>query len=177
LEEYKLRKIWIIVGVLGVAALALGAAGLAYAQSETPPPFMNPGYGPGMMGGRVRHGGGLANGEESLYHESMLESFAEALGIAIDQLEARLESGEMMWQIAEEEGVSEEEIFDIVQQGRQAMVEQAVEDGILSQEQAEFMGPRWQEGGFRGGYGGCMGYGYSNEEGYHRGPQGRWYAP
>ena len=91
-----MRKIWIIVGVLGVATLALGGAGLAYAQSETPPPFMNPGYDPGMMGSRVRHGGGLANGEEALYHESMLESFAEALGIAIDQIEARLESGEMM---------------------------------------------------------------------------------
>lgn len=166
-----MRKIWIIVGVLGFATLALGAAGLAYAQSETPPPFMNPGYGPGMMGSRVRHGGGLANGEEGPYHEFMLESFAEAIGIAVDQLEARLESGEMMWQIVEEEGASEEEIFDIMQQGRQAMVEQAVEDGILGQEQAEFMGRRWQEGGSGGGYGGCMGYGYGNEEGYHRGPK------
>ncbi len=171
-----MRKIWIIVGVLGVATLALGGAGLAYAQSETPPTFMNPGYGPGMMGSRGRNGGGLANGEEGPSHELMLESFAE-LGIAVDQLKARLESGEMMWQIAEAEGVSEEEIFDIMQQGRQVMVKQAVEDGILSQEQAEFMGPRWQEGGFRGGYGGCMGYGYSNEEGYHRGFQRRWNAP
>ncbi len=172
-----MRKVWIIVCVLGVATLVLGAAGLAYAQSETPPPSMNPGYGPGMMGSRGRHGGGLVNGEEGPYHELMFESFAEALGIAVDQLEARLESGEMMWQIAEAEGVSEEEIFDLMQQGRQEMVEQAVEDGILGQEQAEFMGPRWQEGGFRDGYGDCMGYGYSNKEGYHRGPQGRWNAP
>ena len=172
-----MRKIWIIVGVLGVTTLALGAAGLVYAQSETPPPFINPGYGPGMMGSGGRHGGGLANGEEAPYHESMLERFAEALGIAVDQLEARLESGEMMWQIAEAEGVTEEEIFDIMQQSRKAMVEQAVEDGILSQKRADFMGSRWQEGGFRGGNGGCMGYGDSNEEGYHRGPQGRWNAP
>ena len=172
-----MRKIWIIVGVLGIATLALGAASLAYAQSETPPPFTNPDYGPGMMGSRGRYGGGLAYGEEGPYHELMLENFTEALGIAGAQLEARLESGEMMWQIAEAEGVSEEEIFDIMQQGRKAMVEQAVEDGKLSQEQVDFMGSRWQEGGFGGGYGGCMGYGYNNEEGYQRGPQGRWNVP
>ncbi len=171
-----MRKIWTIVGLLGVATLTLGVAGLAFAQSETPP-FMNSGYGPGMMGSRGRHGGGLINGEEGPLHELMLESFSEAIGIAVEKLEARIESGETMWQIAVSEGVSEEEISDFMQQGRKAMVEQAVEDGKLSQEQADFMGSRWQEGGFRGGYGSCTGYGFSNEEGSHRGPQGRWNAP
>ena len=170
-----MRKIWIIVGVLGIATLALGTAGLAYAQSETPPPFTNSGYGPEMMGSRGRYGGGLVYGEEGPSHELMLESFAEALGIAVDQLEARLDSGEMMWQIAEAVGVSEEKFFDIMQQGRKTMVEQADGDGKLSQEQADFMGPRWQEGGFGEGYGGCMGDG--TEDSFNRVPQGRWNAP
>ncbi len=174
-----MRKSWIIVGVVGIAVLALGAAGLAYAQSDTPP-VTNPGYGPEMMGDRgsyVGMRGELAIGEDGPYHELMLESFAEALGIAVDQVEARLDSGEMMWQIAEAAGISEEEFLEIMQQGRKTMVEQAFEDGKLSQEQADFMGPRWQEGGFGGGYEGCMGYGYSSEEGYQQVPQGRWNAP
>lgn len=173
-----MKKIIVIASIAGVAVLALGIAGLAYAQSETPPPFTNPGYGHGMMGGwggyRGYGGmrGGLAYGEHGPYHEYMLDTFAEELGLSVDQIETRLDSGESLWQIAASEGVSGEEFAAIMQQARQKMLEQAVEDGILSQEQADVMG---QMHGFGSGYGGCSGYG--PQGGFHRGAYGRRSTP
>jgi hypothetical protein len=173
-----MRKIWIIIGVLGIATLALGAAGLAYAQSETPPPFINPGYGSGMMGGHGGFGGmhgGWTNGDTGPFHELMLEAFADGLGLSADQIQIRLDSGETMWQIAESEGFSIEGFRETMWQARTTMMEQAVEDGILTQEQVDGMGNRWQAGGFGPGYGGCIGIGA--QEGFHHGPDGRWNSP
>ena len=172
-----MKKLLIIVGVLGTTLLALGAMGLAFAQTESPQPFTNPGYGHGMMGGRGRYGGGMVYGEVGLYHEVIHESFAETLGITAEQLEARLEGGEMMWQIVEAEGATWEEFITLMQQARSTMLEQAVEEGTMSQEQADFMNSRLQGRGFGQGYGGCMSSDDGNHQGYHRGPQGRWNAP
>jgi hypothetical protein len=173
-----MKKILVIASLVGVAVSALGIGGLAFAQSETPPPFTNPGYGHGMMGGWGGNGGmrgSWSSEEHGPYHAFMLETFADGLGLSVDQIEARLESGESMWQIAESEGVSGEEFADLMQQARAAMLEQAVEDGTLTQEQVDTMGGRWQMGGFGPGYGGCSGY--SAQGGFHRGPHGRWQTP
>lgn len=168
-----MKKIWIIVSVLGISIFALGATGLAFAQSESPQPFTDSGYGQGMMGGRGRSGGQLAFGEEGSYHEIMLASFADALGIEVDQLETRLEAGETMWEIVEAEGASWEDFITIMEQSRTAMFDQAVEDGKLNQEQAVFMNSRSQGRGFEREVGGCMGDDYSDQQV----PQGRWNAP
>lgn len=170
-----MKNIFFIVGVVGIVALAFGVGSLAYAQSGSPPPVPNPGYGPGMMGGWGGHHTGWISGEEGPYHEAMLESFADMLGIGVDELQVRIESGESMWQIAESEGFSVEEVGEMMRQARVSKIEQAIEDGTLTQDQVDSMGNRWQAGGFGPGYGDCLGYGV--EEGFHRGPHGRWNSP
>ena len=171
-----MNKIWKVVSLIGLVAIAFGATSLAYAQTESPQPYGNPGYGSGMMGGRGRNGSGMAYGEFGPYHEVMVGSFAEALGISVEDLESRLESGETMWQIFEAEGATRDEFFAIMKDARTAMLEQALEDGTISQEQAEFKNSR---GGFGQGqsYGGCMGYEDGDPQGLQRGHHGRWNAP
>ena len=176
-----MRKIWIIVGVLGVATLALGAAGLAYAQSETPPPFMNPGYEGGMRGGRGGFGGmraDLLTADYGPYHEYMYDAFAELFGLSVDEIETRIESGETMWQIAEAVGVTMEEFGEIMAQVRTEVFDQAIAEGVITQEKVKFMDQRMsqsQDGDFRSGYEDCMGIG--TDDSINRGPQGRWNAP
>lgn len=172
-----MNKILKVVSLVGLVALAFGATSVAFARTPSPQPYNNPGYGSGMMGGRGRYGGGMANGEVGLYHEIMVGSFAEALGLTLDQLEARLEDGETMWQIAESEGTTWDEFFAIMNDARSAMLDQAVEYGTMSPEQAEFMNSRGQARGYGRGYGSCMGYEYGDQQSFQRGPQGRWNAP
>ena len=172
-----MNKIWKAVSFIGLLAMAFGATSIAYAQTESPQPYGNPGYGPGMMGGKGRYGGGMVDGGLGLFHDALIESFADALGLTASQLETRLESGETMWQVAEAEGISREEFSVIMQDARSAALDQAVEDGTITQDQAEFMHSRGQARGYASGNGGCMGSEYSAGQGIHRGHQGRWNAP
>ena len=174
-----MKKIWKIVGLIGMVAIAFGATGLAYAQTVSPEPYADPGNGQGMMGGRDRYAGTMASSEVGTYHEIIVGSFAEVIGISVDQLEARLETGETMWQIVEAEGVTWDEFIAIMQEAHSATLEQAVEDGTMSQEQAEFMYSRRQASGDDQGqeYGSCMEYENSDQQGFQRGSQGGWNAP
>ena len=169
-----MNKIWKAVSLVGLVVLAIGATSIAYAQTESPQPYSNPGYGPGMMGGKGRYGGGMVDGGLGLFHGALIESFADVLGLTASQLESRLESGETMWQVAEAEGISWEEFSVIMQDARSAALDQAGEEGTITQEQADFMNSRGQARGYARGNGGCMGSEYGAGQ---RGPQGRWNAP
>ncbi len=159
-------KKWMIVAGVVVVALAAMAAGVglgtyvAFAQDETPtPPW--PGFGGrGMMGGRWE-------GENyGPMHEAMIAAMAEALGLTEEQLEARLEDGETMAEIAESQGVSLEELQTAMTAARQTAMQEAVEQGLLTQEQADWMLQRMQGAWGRGGcpawggtgFGGMMGW-------------------
>ena len=172
-----MNKIWKAVSLVGLVALAFGATSIAYAQTESPQPYNNPGYGPGMMGGKGRFGGGMVDGGLGLFHDAMIESFADALGLTASQLETRLESGETMWQVAEAEGISWEEFSVIMQDARSTALDQAVADGTITQEKADFMNSRGQARGNARGNGDCMGSEYSAEQDVQRGSQGWWNAP
>jgi len=161
-----MKKVWIIAAMVGLTVLALGAAGIAFAQSETPQPATPPGYGNGMMGGR----GGHIAGEEGPHHDEMIATFAKAIGLSPEVIETRLASGETMWQIVESEGLSMEEFGEIMSQVRSDFMQQALDDGTLTQEQADFMASRRAAGGYGQGFGDCMGDGASG--GYHHGRQG-----
>jgi hypothetical protein len=103
-----------VIGTLvGVLVLALGLAGLAFAQTPTPEPDQAPGFGPGMMGGYGRGMWNRAAGQFGPMHEYMEQAWAKALGLTEEELEQRLEAGETMWQIAEDLGFSQEEFADL----------------------------------------------------------------
>ncbi|UCD98760.1 MAG: hypothetical protein JSV42_17725 [Chloroflexota bacterium] len=173
-----MKRNLLIVGALGIAVLTLGLAGLAFAQSETQPPFQDPAFGPGMMGGWRGFGGMHGNwseGQEGPYHDLMIEAFAEALGLSPEEVQNRHNSGEMMWQIAQSEGFSSAEFNALMLKARSEMLSKAVEDGLLTQEQADYMQNRMQGGGYGSGYGGCGGYGF--QSGFHGGHHGWWNSP
>lgn len=160
-----MKKLLIIGAVLALALVAFGAAGLVYAQTQTPPtpetPIF-PGYGPGTMGGRGGMMGGFQSGSFGPMHDYMVEVYAQALGITEDELQDRLAGGENMWQIASSLGFSEEAIPGLMIAAHTQALNKAVEDGVLTRQQADWMIQRMaqmQAQGFGPGAGGCGGSG------------------
>lgn len=160
-----MKKLLIIGAVLALALVAFGAAGLVYAQTQTPPtpetPIF-PGYGPGTMGGRGGMMGGFQSGSFGPMHVYMVEAYAQALGITEEELQDRLAGGENMWQIASSLGFSEEAIPGLMIAAHTQALNKAVEDGVLTRQQADWMIQRMaqmQAQGFGPGAGGCGGSG------------------
>ena len=127
----------ILIALVLSAAVALLVAGVAFAQGGNPP-----------FGGR-----GMMDGSGTL-HEYMQKAMAEALGLTEAQFEARHDAGENFYSIALAEGFSADEIPALMQDARATALDAAAKDGVISQEQAEWMKSR----GF--GRGGMMGGGY-----------------
>jgi hypothetical protein len=166
-----MNKKWLIVGVSLIAFLALAAAGLvwagtAYARTQTPPV---PDYPYGMMGGH--YGGfGMMGGYSGGYgpmHDEMVAALAEGLGLSTEDLEARLEAGETPWEIAASQGLQDEEIANLMSEAHDKALEKAVDAGLLTQEQADWMDEHmdqmWSLDG--SGFGGCHGYGAGSTSG------------
>ncbi len=160
-----MKKFLVISAVAILAILVLGVSGFAYAQAQTPPPPDYPNYGPGMMGRWGGRGfgqgmmGGWGQGGYGPMHEYMEDAFAEALNLTHEELEAKLADGETMWSIAQAQGLSDEEIADLMVNARTKALELAVADGVLTKEQADWMTQRMQEmqsAGFGPGY--CHGF-------------------
>jgi hypothetical protein len=73
----------------------------------------------------------------------MSDTAAEALGMTPEELFAELRAGKSPAEIAEEQSVKAEAVFEAMNAARgevmQQAIEQAVEDGRLSQEQADWL--------------------------------------
>jgi hypothetical protein len=88
----------------------------------------------------------------------MEKAMADAVGLSVTEFESRHDAGETFYQIALAEGYSAEEIPALMQDARDKALDAAAADGVISQEQANWM----QSRGFgRGGMGG-YGRGYSD---------------
>jgi hypothetical protein len=146
-----------IVGLLVVAAMVIVTAGTVLAQEETPTPapdtygFHGWGHGPGRgLGGEVG-----------------LEAAAAALGMTADELSTQLWGGKTLADLADEAGVDLQDVQDAVvaaqEQATRDAIEQAVEDGVLTREHADWLLEGLDNGfwGGRGmgGFGGCHGRG------------------
>ena len=182
-----MKKFLLVVVGFMVAVFVFGVAGFAYAQSQTPPTPEYPygpgmmsdgysrgydrGYGHGMMGGYGMHAlGGVKgmgwDGEYGPMHDAMIAALAEALGLTPEELEARHDAGETMWQIAESEGLSAEEIQELMLSAHDTALEDAVANGLLTEEQADWMDTHmdqmWNGEYGNSGFGGhCGGAGWN----------------
>jgi hypothetical protein len=173
--------------VIVITILAtLAVASLAFAQSQTPPetdqPYNGrPGYGmmgagQGMMGGRWNRSaqGSATTGEYGPIHEYMIAALAQAFNLTPEELEARHSAGETMWDIAAAQGITQEQFVETMLQARTTALSQAVDEGVMTQEQADWMLSRMNgmggDGAGRGGAG-CpgMGAGFQGRPG-----GGRW---
>jgi hypothetical protein len=152
-----MKKLIISLVVVGVLVAALGTAGYVYAQSSTPQtPFgrgMGMGQGRGMRGGMMGagQGQGMVPGS-GIMHDEMVAAFAAKLGMSADELDARIDKGETMFQVAASKGFTAEQFTTMMTEARAQAVDQAVKNGKLTQEQADFMKTRGpgQMGGGRG---------------------------
>ncbi len=163
-----MKKILLVGAIVLVALAALGVAGFAYAQSQTPPTPEFP-FGPdaeGWHGGRRgmmgawRAGGAWEDGIHGPMHEYMLNAIAEALGLEPQELQVYHDEGKTPWDVAQEQGLSEEEFRELMFEARKKALEQAAADGVITQEQADWMLERmnqmWEYGP---GFGPCHGGG------------------
>jgi hypothetical protein len=163
-----MKKFIVTLMVVAVVVFALSAVGVAYAQSPT----QTPGTGTGRMGGRGSQNGlGGANAPvgDGILHDYMIAAYAEALDIPIVDLEARLDSGETMSQIALSTGMTLDEFRTLMVDVRTQAIDQALADGVLTQAQADWMSQR--------GAGQMAGGHMGNGSGMRGGGQGQFANP
>jgi hypothetical protein len=115
-----MRKTLWIAGL--TLALSAGIFGTAFAADEDPP------VGPGMSWGR--HGDG-----EGPLHDLMIEAAAEMIGLEPADLEARLEGGEMLYQIALDQGMTPEQFRLEWAEARQTVFQAALDEGLIVRQQ------------------------------------------
>jgi len=123
------------IGALVIALLAVGVYGTttAYADDNNPPlPFGE--RGPGGPGGP--HGGRSLDG-------AALDAVAGVLDMSTDELSTALEGGQTLQDLADEAGVDLQEIKDALNAVRaesmRERIAQAVEDGTMTQEKADWL--------------------------------------
>lgn len=72
-------------------------------------------------------------------HEAVWKAIAEKLGLTAEELTAQFESGKTLAEIAQERGVSTSDLAATMESAMKAGLEQAVQEGALTQEQADLM--------------------------------------
>ncbi|MEZ0395585.1 MAG: hypothetical protein ABWK53_04030 [Anaerolineales bacterium] len=130
-----MKKTFIVVALLAVLLTGVGV-GQAAAQGETPP------RGNGVCGG--------------VLHPYMVAAFADRLNLSVEQVESALVAGQTLYQIALANGVSAEAFPALMSEVRQAAIQAALADGVITQQQADRMlagGPGRGRGGMMGGAG------------------------
>lgn len=160
-----------------IALLAVAVVGYAFAQSPDPTAPTTPFGGYGRMGGGMMGWRGQAQtGAYGPMHTYMINALAQAFGLTPEELQARHDAGETMWDIAQAQGLSEEQFAEVMLQARTSALQQAVADGVLTQEQADWMLSRMNQmhaNGFGPGTGGCTGAGPAGRGGMMGGGFGR----
>jgi hypothetical protein len=167
------KKMVIVIGTVALAAaLGLFAVGTASAQGPATAPNRNPGTPLSEAWGRVCQGAGVIS-----------DAVSELLGLTPEEIHAQRAEGKTLSEIADEEGVTDQELIDAIVAGREAAIAQAVKDGRMTQAQADWMLAKMKAmapfqitnpfapGENRGRMGGGMGGGMRG------GGRGAWAAP
>jgi len=143
------KKILIVLLVV----LALGALGVGVALAQGPQP----------QGG----------GRRGPLHDYVEQALADKLGLTEEQVEDQLDAGIPMYQIALDNGIEQEDLADFMTEVHKTAFANAVKDGVITQQQADWMLQRMQNRYQNGpGFGNCpMHNGLRN--GYGRGMTGR----
>ncbi len=163
----------IFIGTIVAVVMALVVTGYAYAQNPTPTGQDAPAFGPGMRGGRGSgmgmHGGwgGSQAGAENPLRIYMQAALAESFGLTTDQLESLHAEDQTLWQYAADQGLSTDEFNAKMSAARTAALQAAVADGVITQEQVDWMQQRMgQRGSMSNGQ--CTGMGSGGRGG------GKW---
>ncbi|MGD2179436.1 MAG: hypothetical protein PVG71_16650 [Anaerolineae bacterium] len=165
------KRLYAVLGAAGALVLLLGGLGgvsIVSAQEVTPESEDAPGMG---IWGWGRGLFGFGSGDQW----TMFDTAAEELGLTPEELFAELHAGKTMQEIAEAQGVELEDLQEALNVARadamRAGIEQAVEDGDMSQEQAD-----WLLEGLEQGFMSGPGFGHGFGRGM-RGGRGRLAPP
>ena len=149
------NKMSVVIAGLLVALLAVGVIGATNASAQQPLGAELHGRGPG---------GGRGLGLEGL------QVAAEALGMSTDELITALRSGQTLEEIADAAGVDLQDVQDAIQAARaddfRDRIQQALDDGSITQEHADWL----LEGLEKGFIGGPGGFGLDGKHGPGFGP-------
>lgn len=154
----------IAITLVTVVALLVVGGGIAFAQSTQPGwGWSMGGYGPGMMGngygmmsgnsgygmmGDFAQNGGDYGWMQNMHqwmttsggmHPFVWNGLADALGLTPDELNAELASGKALAQIAETQGISQEQLAAVLETSVKAGLDKAVADGVLTRARADQM--------------------------------------
>jgi hypothetical protein len=148
---YKKFPKWIAAALAILLVAGAVGATAAYAQESTPQAPTTDGF----FGGRGHHGGrGLPQAE--------LEAAAKILGMTADELTTALNDGKTLEDLATEAGVELTAVQDAIKAAREAdmreRIQQAVTDGTMAQEKADWL-LEGLEKGFLDGPGVGFGFG------------------
>ncbi len=109
-------------------------------------------------------------------HTYLLQAFAEKTGLSVDQVNAQLATGKTLAQIALDQGVKQEDLSTFLLEVHKLALDKAVAAGAITQQQADWMYQRLQQGKLWWGPGrGCP---MCGDPGWGRGRGwGRWKGP
>ena len=145
------KKYLIVIGGLLAALLVVGVVGATSAYAQGPD-----NRGVGMMGaGRGPGGPGFGLGDPEL------EAAAKVLGMTTDEVQSALQDGKTLQDLADTAGVDIADVHAAIQAVHETemreRIAQAVADGTMTQEQADWMleglGKGFMGGGGPGGFG------------------------
>lgn len=146
-----MKKILLIGSLVIVGFLVFGVAGYASAKTILPrvadaSSFMQmrsdrmaqqaSGTSTGMMGAR---GGMMGQAGSGLLHDYMIAGFAQAFNMSVEELQARIDAGDTMYTVALELGYTQETFTELMVTVRTDAINQALADGVITQEQADWM--------------------------------------
>lgn len=137
--------------IVPLIALLLSAFAFGSAAAQGPQPPADPTTGTGRMGGRGMRGGMMASDQTGLLHDYLTAALADELGLTVGQVAEDLAAGSTLYDIALENGILAADIPTLLADVHTAAFQQAVADGILTAEQAEWMSQRMARTGY--GYG------------------------
>jgi hypothetical protein len=162
----KLLKFAGMATLIVAVVVALGAISPAFAQIGTT----------SAPAARLAHGGGFGR---ELCGEAGLEAAAEALGMTADELSTQLWGGKTLADLADDAGVELQAVRDAVEavceQAIRDAIEQAVTDGQLTREHADWLLEGLENGYWGSGHGfgfGGRGFGHGGMRGFGGGFRG-----
>jgi len=151
-----MKKFLLSIVIVGVLVATFATVGVVSAQGFGNQASQGSSFGMGGRG-RMANNLGYAGTGDGLLHDYMIAAFAEKLGVSVDDLEARLASGDRLVDIALDQGLTIDAFRTLMTEARADAVAQAVADGVITQEQADWMTSH-AGGAMRGGRGGFGGY-------------------
>ncbi|RME63104.1 MAG: hypothetical protein D6790_05270 [Caldilineae bacterium] len=141
-----IKRFSVVFAAVLVGVLALSA--ITFAQGPDTGATPTGDSGPGFF--RHGPGGGHGFGKGFRGGEDHLQAMAEALGMTAEELQAALEEGQTLEEIATEQGV---DLQAVMLEQAQEKLAQAVADGKLTQEEADQILERIQNGERPGPFG------------------------